>query len=235
MPPLIFAHRGAPEHRREANTARAFERALAAGARGLESDVWLTRDGVPVMYHPHLWREPRRVGAKTRAQLADSVLALDEFYARCGAHFDLALDLGGTRTAARVVEVAREHGAADRLWLTSVRVRAMAAWRASWPEVHLVHPTIIWPGRSVDQLCARLRAAGVAALNLHQRQITRQRVDAAHAAGLLFFAWGARTEEATRRVLAQGADGVFTDDLRGLVRVMGGLGSRADGPTSPGT
>ena len=104
--PLLFAHRGAPEHRHEANTIRAFERALGAGARAIEADVSLTHDGVPVMHHPHLWRGPRRVGNKVRTELADHVLALADLYAACGVDFDLALDLGGTRTAARVVAVA---------------------------------------------------------------------------------------------------------------------------------
>lgn len=49
-PPLVFAHRGgaalAPE-----NTLAAFERGLAFGAEGIECDVHLSRDGVPVVIH----------------------------------------------------------------------------------------------------------------------------------------------------------------------------------------
>jgi glycerophosphoryl diester phosphodiesterase len=48
--PIVIGHRGgagiAPE-----NTRLAFERGLAAGAAILESDVHLTRDGVPVLLH----------------------------------------------------------------------------------------------------------------------------------------------------------------------------------------
>ncbi|HXH06255.1 MAG TPA: glycerophosphodiester phosphodiesterase family protein, partial [Vicinamibacterales bacterium] len=48
--PLVFAHRGgaalAPE-----NTIAAFDRGLACGADGLELDVRLARDGVPVVIH----------------------------------------------------------------------------------------------------------------------------------------------------------------------------------------
>ena len=48
--PLIMAHRGfrgvAPE-----NTMAAFRAAVAAGADGIELDVHLTRDGVPVILH----------------------------------------------------------------------------------------------------------------------------------------------------------------------------------------
>ena len=49
-PPIAFAHRGARAHAPE-NTIEAFELALRLGATGLESDVWLTADGVPVLDH----------------------------------------------------------------------------------------------------------------------------------------------------------------------------------------
>jgi len=48
--PLSIAHRGCAGEAPE-NTLPAFERALAQGAGVLESDVHLTRDGVPVLIH----------------------------------------------------------------------------------------------------------------------------------------------------------------------------------------
>jgi glycerophosphoryl diester phosphodiesterase len=48
--PLIIAHRGASAHAPE-NTLAAFERALSDGADGLEFDVRLASDGVPVCIH----------------------------------------------------------------------------------------------------------------------------------------------------------------------------------------
>ena len=49
-PPIGFAHRGASAHAPE-NTLEAFVLARRLGATGLESDVWLTADGVPVLDH----------------------------------------------------------------------------------------------------------------------------------------------------------------------------------------
>lgn len=46
----IWAHRGARQHAPE-NTLPAFELALAQGADGIEFDVQLTADGVPVLIH----------------------------------------------------------------------------------------------------------------------------------------------------------------------------------------
>ena len=48
--PLLIAHRGASAEAPE-NTLPAFQRALALGADGIELDVQLTRDGVPVVFH----------------------------------------------------------------------------------------------------------------------------------------------------------------------------------------
>lgn len=48
--PLIIAHRGASEAAPE-NTLAAFEKALADGAEGVEFDVQLAHDRVPVVFH----------------------------------------------------------------------------------------------------------------------------------------------------------------------------------------
>ncbi len=47
---LVFAHRGGPRLRPE-NTVEAFTHGLACGADGIECDVRLSRDGVPVVIH----------------------------------------------------------------------------------------------------------------------------------------------------------------------------------------
>ena len=48
--PLIIAHRGASAFAPE-NTLAAFRRAIADGAEGVEFDVRLAKDGVPVVFH----------------------------------------------------------------------------------------------------------------------------------------------------------------------------------------
>ena len=64
--PLIIGHRGASVHAPE-NTLAAFERAFAAGADGIELDVRLARDGVPVVIHDAtLRRTGLRAGTVSR-------------------------------------------------------------------------------------------------------------------------------------------------------------------------
>ncbi len=70
--PLIIAHRGDSANAPE-NTLAAFRMALAKGADGLEFDVQLSRDGVPVVIHDHDLKRtgirPERVAELTAAEL----------------------------------------------------------------------------------------------------------------------------------------------------------------------
>ena len=69
---LVLAHRGfhlsCPE-----NTMEAFERAVALGVDGIETDVRLTRDGVPVLLHDRLVPDGREVHELAAAELEAAV------------------------------------------------------------------------------------------------------------------------------------------------------------------
>lgn len=64
--PTIIAHRGASAHAPE-NTLAAFQMAMDFGAEGVEFDVRLAKDGVPVVIHDH---NLVRTG-KNRARVSD--------------------------------------------------------------------------------------------------------------------------------------------------------------------
>jgi glycerophosphoryl diester phosphodiesterase len=70
--PLIIAHRGASAETPE-NTLAAFRRALALGVDGIELDVHVTRDGIPVVFHDddlrRLTGTRGRIGQKSWAEL----------------------------------------------------------------------------------------------------------------------------------------------------------------------
>ncbi len=72
--PLIIAHRGASAHAPE-NTIAAFRAAVDAGADGIEFDVRLAKDGVPVVIHDRTLNRTGRINgtvpAMTSAELAN--------------------------------------------------------------------------------------------------------------------------------------------------------------------
>jgi len=80
-PPIAFAHRGARAHARE-NTLEAFNLALRLGATGLESDAWITRDGVVVLDHDGVVRRSARrrpIAQVAAAELPSHIPTLEEF------------------------------------------------------------------------------------------------------------------------------------------------------------
>ncbi|HRE03321.1 MAG TPA: glycerophosphodiester phosphodiesterase, partial [Ilumatobacteraceae bacterium] len=78
--PIAFAHRGGKAHAPE-NTIEAFTLGLQMGATGIESDVWLTSDGVPVLDHDGEVRirlAKKRIPDLRRDQLPTYIPTLEE-------------------------------------------------------------------------------------------------------------------------------------------------------------
>ena len=75
MRPLIIGHRGASAVTPE-NTIRAFKAAIEVGADGIEFDVQLSRDGIPVVIHDDNLRRTglidRRVADLTALELSET-------------------------------------------------------------------------------------------------------------------------------------------------------------------
>jgi glycerophosphoryl diester phosphodiesterase len=157
--PLVFAHRGgarlAPE-----NTMPAFDNGLALGADGLEIDVQLSRDGIPVVIHDRtLDRTTDREGpvnALTAAELARvdaafrfthngaqpfrgrgiGITTLDAVLAK---HRDARIIVemkGGEPELARAVGVSiRKANAIDRVCVGSFYQTSIDVLRAAHPDI----------------------------------------------------------------------------------------------------
>lgn len=214
--PIGFAHRGGRGGERP-NSLAAFAVALDLGANGLESDVWLTADGVPVLDHDGRvgrWFSLRRRSLRRlrHAELPAHLPSLAELYQRCGIDFALSLDIRDPAVAPAVVAVARRYGATERLWLVGHRP-PVADWAALDPQLHVV------AGAAGLDL-HRLRAAGGAALNLPYRLWNSSRVAAVHAAGLRAFGWEAHEPARIQALLDLGCDAVYSDDVAALVHAV---------------
>ncbi len=230
--PIGFAHRGARAERRE-NTLDAFRRALELGATGLETDAWLTADGVAVLDHDGvtgsrwLGRFRPAISGQARADLPDHIPTLRELYAECGTGFELSVDLKGRGVADAILAEAGAAGAADRLWLCHGDGRVLGSWREAARPARLVESAR--RGRIPEGLAARaaaLKALGIDALNLPVRDWDTQGVDEVHEAGLLAFGWDAQSPRDIDQGLQTGLDGLYSDHVDRLMAAING-GSRA--------
>jgi glycerophosphoryl diester phosphodiesterase len=224
-PVIGFAHRGARAHAPE-NTLEAFVLARKLGAGGLESDVWLTGDGHPVLVHDELIGtrlRRRRVGTLTRSALPAHIPTLGELYERCGADFELSLDLKDARTIDAVVAEARAAGAAERLWLCHPDLGQLSQWRPRYPDVHLVHSTRLGTMRQGAERHAALVAdAGVDVVNMPHPDWNAGLTTLVHRFGRLAFGWDAQFERIIENLLGMGIDAVYSDHVDRMVATLMG-------------
>ncbi|MCY7346944.1 MAG: hypothetical protein LH614_12080 [Pyrinomonadaceae bacterium] len=74
--PLIIAHRGASAFAPE-NTCAAFQKAIDDGADGIEFDVRLARDGVPVVFHDSTLQRLAKIKNRVSDLTAEELNAVD--------------------------------------------------------------------------------------------------------------------------------------------------------------
>lgn len=222
---FIWAHRGASAVAPE-NTLAAFTAALEAGADGIELDVHLTRDGVPVVMHDETVDRTTNGSGRIRDLSHAEINTLD-----AGAWF--GPDWRGEKvpTLEDVLD-----GFADRLKL-NVEVKDIRAGLqvqnllANYPGGDMVISSFDWP------LLRKLRAANphlplavlleqpdwhralalvenLKALALHPRidLVSRTLLARCRQLDLPVFPWTLDDPLAARRLMSQGAAGIFTND-----------------------
>jgi glycerophosphoryl diester phosphodiesterase len=224
-PPISFAHRGARAHAPE-NTIEAFELGLRLGASGLESDVWLTADGVAVLDHDGLiGRRPRRtsIDRVAHADLPAAMPTLSELYETCGTGYELSLDVKDAAAMPAVVAAAEQAGpdAVERLWICHDRLEVLAEWRSQWPDVNLVHSTFIGHmDGGPERHAAALSAAGIEVVNLHHTEWTGGHIALYHRFERLAFGWDAQHDRVLDELLDAGIDGLYSDHVDRLVAAV---------------
>jgi glycerophosphoryl diester phosphodiesterase len=220
LPAILFAHRGARAHAPE-NTLEAFRLAIRLGASGLESDVWVTADGAAVLDHDGMvggvFRR-RRIAEVDRGDLPEHIPTLGELYAECGAEMELSLDVKDAAAIGVVLAAAEAAGALARLWLCHPDLEVLASWRDAAGPARLVHSTRVSAmDRGPEHHAARLREAGVDAVNLHHAEWTAGSVALYHRFGRYCLGWDAQQLRIVVSLLDMGIDGVFSDHVDRLV------------------
>ena len=213
-----FAHRGARAHAPE-NTLEAFELALRLGATGLESDVWLTADGVPVLDHDGVVGSRlrrRRIRDVARADLPPHIPELAEVYASFGTDFELSLDVKDPRAGGPTVAVtvAADPTMASRLWLCDDDLDRLVSWREVSPYVRLVDSTRLSRIKGgPERLAGQMAEAGIDAVNLHHSDWSGGLVTLFHRFKIHAFGWDAQFDRVLDGLLRMGVDAVYSDHV----------------------
>ena len=188
--PSIIGHRGAPVVALE-NTLPAFEAAIAAGADGIEFDVRLSRDGVPVIIHDDTLTRThgvrRRVAELTGDELRSfGVPSLRElFELMSGNSLLLCLEIKSREPelAELCCRMVREFEFEERIIIECFDLNVLR-------DVDLKKAALFEPRMQTEQsVIDRSLAVGATVLALHHRMAKPSLVEKAKLVGLTVVVW----------------------------------------------
>jgi glycerophosphoryl diester phosphodiesterase len=218
--PLIIAHRGASTEKPE-NTLAAFRRALALGVDGIELDVQVTRDGVPVVFHDDAlrrltgatgtvagktWRELSALrvrGTEPIPRLVD-VLRLT----RGRAMVQIEIKAGPVAPIMRAIKTAR---AAESVILASFDGGLLRPARRLAPAISRM---LISEGKGAPAgLVRQLAACGAMGLSVHHRAVRSVAwVRDFQRRGYAVWCWTVNDARRARRLAGWGINALLGDD-----------------------
>jgi glycerophosphoryl diester phosphodiesterase len=225
---LAIAHRGlhaaCPE-----NTLEAFALAAAAGADGIETDVRLSRDGLPVLFH-----DRNAPGGRAVADLTAEELSAAAGYPV--PTLDLALELAADLLWNIEIKTASAVAAAGKIlaaFSSRRRILVTSFWHALVPSFGRlgVDTGLLLASRPLDagalmaQLPRHQGEGGVGTLVWDFEMLDPDLLAAAAQGGLRNLAYGAQTAAEHRRcrdLAPHGLAGVITDQLalfQGMLRL----------------
>lgn len=218
---LVIGHRGASARLPE-NTLDAFRGAIADGADGVELDVRLSADGLPVVIHDATLERTTPVRGRVSDVAAPDLEAVGVPTLRS------ALDLLSAHRAVVFVElkgggddleraVARElchrdcYERATVLSFNHAALRRVREIDERLETAATVAPTLRMPRPSPARIVEIVERAEASAAALHVSLATRRRIDALHDRGLGALVWTVNSPVVARRIARFGADAVMTD------------------------
>ena len=211
---ITFAHRGARAHLPE-NTIEAFELALRLGASGLESDAWITRDGIAVLDHDGIVKGRLRsklINSFNRASLPTWIPSLSDLYQRCGSDFHLSLDIKDVNSMADVVRTIVKYGTPEKTWLCHPDLAFLEEWTDQVDGAHLVHSTRLKAmSLGPERHAAMLRDRGITTVNMPFPDWNGGLVALFHRFNIFCFGWNLQYPEVLTTGLRMGLDGIFSD------------------------
>lgn len=239
--PFLWAHRGAsccaPE-----NTMTAFASAVESGCDGIELDIHLTRDGIPVVIHDETlqrttdscgpvaartWQQLRQLDAGSwfAAEFAgESIPSLEEVLQAFGGRLRLNLEIKEFRAGMAVLELLGHYPSAQ-IVVSSFNDDLLQRLRSTNAQLPIAVLFDSGNWRQAVQIAQGLSACAFhPAVNL----VTRPMIAACVHAGLPVSVWTVDRACVARSLVRAGISGLFTNDPATLNAVFSNRLSQPD-------
>ena len=211
--PLIIGHRGASAVAPE-NTMAAFEAAMAARADGIEFDVRLSRDGVPVIIHDDTLQRTHGLRKRVVDLTAEELRSVrvpslrDLFDLMAKNDLILCLEIKGSSAALaeKCCELVREFAFEERTIVECFDLSVLKL--VDLKTAALFEPRLYTDQRLID----RSLEVGASVLALHHRLAKPSLIDKAKAAGLRVVVWTVDDPAWIARAQSLGIEALITND-----------------------
>lgn len=238
--PPIIAHRAGAALGPE-NTLAALERAISAGAAGIEVDVRRTKDGTLILHHDESlarttgrdglvretdWTELRELDAGSQysdAFAGEPVPTLEQMLAAARGRVRLMLEVKEgepLRTVEETVALIQKAGMEEECILASGELVFLARSKGMAPGL-----TTFYIGGTWDR--GLLKLDWVDGYSLPLSALSSRTAADIHGAGKELWVWTVNTGPEAERAMELGADALVTDDPGLPLRDGGHLGQRA--------
>ncbi|MGC4191916.1 MAG: glycerophosphodiester phosphodiesterase family protein [Thermomicrobiales bacterium] len=222
----IYAHRGASREFPE-NTIAAFRRAVELGAPGIELDVHLSADGIPVVLHDET---VDRTTANTGAVSSYTAAELREMDAGGGEGISELADVIDLVAGKTRLNIEVKAAAAAEAVLSLVRNRSDLDWAISsfdWGVLRHARSTSpdasLWPLTfgATDEAIAFAQEIGATQLNLLDQAVDADIVRFLLDLGIESWIWTVNDPNRAEQLVAWGVTGICTDDPAAMLERIG--------------
>lgn len=227
---INYAHRGASEYAPE-NTLLSFYYGLTMKANGIETDVQITKDGVPVLFHDETLKRVTGVDGKladftlnelkelwvTKNGLKDKIITFEDFLIHFACHdLTFAIELKSKGSHKPTAELLRKYNMQDKAIVTSFMYDELLEFRKVAPEFRTGYLT----AKVNDQILSDMKRDGIYEICPESYLITKESCEKWHNLGFNVRAWGIYNTDLMNSVYYAGADGMtvnFPDKLTSLI------------------
>jgi glycerophosphoryl diester phosphodiesterase len=238
--PLIIAHRGHCAQAVE-NTLGAVRAALALPVDGIEIDVHLTADGVPVVMHDRtvdrttdgtglirrlrlsrLRRLRARRDGPAPTLLEEGVPTLEEVLAETRGDRLLAVEIKPAGMEEETLDVIRRQRAEEWVWIWSFRRSVIREFHELAPEIPAAFLSVgfyKWPAERYFREALSLGSIGI---SLHPKDVNAETVELGHRMGLEIYSGTPDDPAEWERLRTAGLDAIITDDSPRLLEFWAG-------------
>ncbi len=234
----IISHRGANKYAPQ-NTLPAFQKSIQLCADGVETDVHMTKDGVPVICHNYTINDTSNgmgtIASYTLEEIkkfdfgayysptfkGTPIPTLDEFLDLIASSdieiMNIELKTPRERESdivKKTITAVKEHGLFDRLLISSFSSKLLIEAKKIDPRCktgYLYSPNNFHSPLQLANPVGYAKKIGADALHPIEFYVGPLYVKAAHANGIKVNAWTVNNEFSIRRLIKCGVDGIITD------------------------